>query len=177
MHPAFATVSNLKPNGNAKMKHDLIWLYFIVIVLSGVAGVVHANAAIDVRVEGCFRQQGSNNVTCRLTINNRSHVTAKTAFNTSNNRRVSGLDQYCSWAWDNSGQQYQIVDARIGIGQTGRWRVPFEVPGDLRIPAEITVSEVAPTAKSLTRLTLNFSPGLPVWKGIETFEFKNVSID
>lgn len=139
------------------------------------AGVARAN--LDVRVEGCFRQQGSNNVTCRLTIRNTSHVSAKTQFNTSSDRRVSGLDEYCSWGWDNLGSQYQITDARIGVRRAVRWRVPFEVPGGLQIPAEITVSEVAPNAKAFSRMTLSFSPTLPVWKGIETFEFRNISID
>lgn len=158
---------------------DIKWFWETSLLACAISTIyaTSASATIDVKVEGCFRQEGSNNVTCRLIIKNPSHVSAKTAFNTSNNRRVSGLDKYCSWVWDNFGQQYQIVEARVGIGRSDRWRVPFEVPGGLQIPGEITVSDVSPSAKSFSRMSLNFSPGSPVWKEIETFEFKKISID
>jgi hypothetical protein len=136
-----------------------------------------ANAQLNVKVEGCFREQASPNVTCRLSIKNTGHTDVATAFNSSNDRRVGGLDKFVSWAWDNLGRQYQIIDASIGGGRISRWRLAFTVPAGLQIPGEIVVANVAPDAKAFARMSLKFSPDLPIWRGLESFDFRNVSLE
>ena len=149
------------------------------IAIAAFCGVLSAQARAQMRVnvEGCFRQQATPNVICRLSIKNAGHTDLTTMFNSSSDHRVGGLDNFVSWAWDNLGRQYQIVDASIGGARISRWRLPFIVPAGLQIPGEIVVANVAPDARAFARISLKFSPRENVSRGIESFEFRNISLE
>ena len=157
------------------MSRSLLCIFAIAISCSVFSA--QAEAQIQVSVEGCFRQQASPHVTCRLSIRNAGYTDVRTSFNSSSDRRVAGLDDFVSWAWDNLGRQYQIVDASIGGARVSRWRLPFTVPAGLQIPGEIVVANVAPDAKGFARMSLKFSPKENVSRGIEAFEFRNIPLE